>query len=96
MIFLQQNIYSEWDRYCPLYKTYWMMQNIVDYYKLALKVIEDKNISWYNIKNQTQAVYQKISEMRFNIPKIGEEDRLTLDMKQLNMNIYSSFKCFRD
>ena len=35
--FLAQNGYSDWDRYCPFYKTVWMMRNLVDFYELGRK-----------------------------------------------------------
>ncbi len=32
--FLQQNGFSNYDRYCPLWKTVWMMKNIVRDYTM--------------------------------------------------------------
>eukprot|EP01064_Diplonema_japonicum_P034191 TRINITY_DN700_c1_g1_i1.p1 TRINITY_DN700_c1_g1~~TRINITY_DN700_c1_g1_i1.p1 ORF type:complete len:705 (+),score=236.41 TRINITY_DN700_c1_g1_i1:62-2116(+) len=37
--FLQQNAYTPYDRYCPLYKTIWMMQCIVTFHDEAQKAV---------------------------------------------------------
>jgi len=37
--FLQQNAFSTYDYYCPLYKTIGMMRSIVHYYDTARKAI---------------------------------------------------------
>jgi vacuolar-type H+-ATPase catalytic subunit A/Vma1 len=29
--FLQQNGFSEWDRYCPIYKTFWMLSMFFEF-----------------------------------------------------------------
>lgn len=37
--FLQQNGYSDYDQYCPLWKTAWMMKNMMTYHDEAQKAI---------------------------------------------------------
>ncbi|QDZ18316.1 subunit A of vacuolar ATP synthase [Chloropicon primus] len=38
--FLQQNAFTPYDKFCPLYKSVWMMRNIVTFNKLANDCIE--------------------------------------------------------
>jgi V-type H+-transporting ATPase subunit A len=38
--FLQQNMFSSYDRTCPSYKTLWMMRNIVHFYREARATME--------------------------------------------------------
>lgn len=38
--FLQQNMFSSYDRYCPVFKMVWMMRNIVSYYNLGIEALE--------------------------------------------------------
>jgi V-type H+-transporting ATPase subunit A len=39
--YLAQNGFSEFDKTCPFYKCVWMMKNIVEFYQLAHKSIEN-------------------------------------------------------
>lgn len=66
--FLQQNGYSKWDSYCPIWKTLYMMKIIVSYYQQALHVVEDYNIPWSKVRESTIDVFQKLSFMKFEIP----------------------------
>eukprot|EP01059_Diplonema_ambulator_P003131 TRINITY_DN1277_c0_g1_i1.p1 TRINITY_DN1277_c0_g1~~TRINITY_DN1277_c0_g1_i1.p1 ORF type:complete len:706 (+),score=247.64 TRINITY_DN1277_c0_g1_i1:55-2118(+) len=51
--FLQQNAYTPYDRYCPLYKTIWMMQCIVTFHDEAQKAAATAGagISWKVIQD---------------------------------------------
>ncbi|CCJ31010.1 unnamed protein product [Pneumocystis jirovecii] len=71
--FLQQNGYSKWDSYCPIWKTFYMMKIIVSYYQQALHIVEDYNIPWNKVRESTLEVFQKISFMKFEIPENKEE-----------------------
>jgi len=39
--YLAQNGFSPHDKTCPFYKSVWMMKNIVDFYQLSIKAIEN-------------------------------------------------------
>ncbi|KAG4305581.1 hypothetical protein PORY_001137 [Pneumocystis oryctolagi] len=71
--FLQQNGYSKWDSYCPIWKTFYMMKIIVNYYQQALHVVENYNIPWNKVRENTSEVFQKLSFMKFEIPENKEE-----------------------
>jgi len=38
--FLQQNGFTEYDKFCPFYKTTWMMRNLVTFFNLSQKIVE--------------------------------------------------------
>lgn len=75
--FLQQNGFSKYDRFCPFWKTVWMMKCIVLFNNLAQKAVErstaDKKITWAMIKNAMNDLMYKISSMKFQDPAEGEE-----------------------
>ncbi|KAG1322890.1 hypothetical protein G6F62_009984 [Rhizopus arrhizus] len=49
--FLQQNGYSNYDRYCPFFKTTWMLRNMIGFYDRATHTVEASNnqITWSKI-----------------------------------------------
>lgn len=69
--FLQQNGFSAYDRYCPFFKTVWMLRNIVTFYNCAQKAIEssgeDKKITWMTIKNAMGGILYKLTSMKFQV-----------------------------
>lgn len=67
--FLQQNGYSPYDKYCPFYKTVWMMRNMMFYHEQATHALEGSNgqLSWNKIKDTTQDVLYKLSSMKFEV-----------------------------
>ncbi|KAG1339808.1 hypothetical protein G6F62_005643 [Rhizopus arrhizus] len=50
--FLQQNGYSNYDRYCPFFKTTWMLRNMIGFYDRATHTVEASNnqITWSKIR----------------------------------------------
>jgi len=92
--FLQQNGYTEWDKFCPFWKTSCMMQNFIHYYDKATEALQnaaDHKLSWNQIKTQTTGVYKKLSEMKFQLPQNGQpamEDW----MKKYNAEISEAFR----
>ncbi|CAO3597579.1 unnamed protein product [Absidia cylindrospora] len=72
--FLQQNGYSNYDRYCPFYKTTWMLRNLIGFYTHATYAVEASNnqITWNKIKESFGDVIYKLSSMKFEDPADGE------------------------
>lgn len=62
--FLQQNSYSSYDRYCPIYKTKEMLKNIMLFYEYCSKLLA-KNYTWENIKKEYKKVYVGLIQMKF-------------------------------
>jgi len=69
--FLQQNAFSDYDYMCPLQKTAGMMRCIIHYYEQAKKAIVessgDNKISWNIILNSTNALFYRITQMKFEV-----------------------------
>jgi V-type H+-transporting ATPase subunit A len=97
--FLQQNGYAKYDRFCPFYKTIWMMKNFCTYYDQAMQILEaappDQKLSWHQIHQQTKSVFLSLSSMKFQDPKKGE-DALISSFKQQNEDILSAFRTLND
>lgn len=76
--FLQQNAFSKHDFTCPLEKTIGMMRCIVHYYEMGIKAIKEPSkkedrISYALLKNQTSAQFNKLSQMKFQNPKLPRQ-----------------------
>jgi len=97
--FLQQNGYSTYDRFCPFWKTVWMMKNIVLFNNLAQKAVErstaDKKITWAMVKNAMNDLIYKICTMKFQDPAEGEETG-SRNFRTLNEQIAAAFRDFTD
>ncbi|KAI9179096.1 H(+)-transporting V1 sector ATPase subunit A [Blastocladiella emersonii ATCC 22665] len=86
--FLQQNGYSEYDRFCPFYKTVWMLRNLMGFYDHATHAVEVTNsqITWARIKDSMGDLIYKLSSMKFENPNDGEQalrDRYTALQKEM-------------
>ncbi|KNH06200.1 vacuolar ATP synthase catalytic subunit A [Perkinsela sp. CCAP 1560/4] len=74
--FLQQDAFKAYDKFCPLYKTIWMIRNIVCFYEEAKRVIvessSDQKITWSTVRNTIGATFAELSQMKFQDPADGE------------------------
>ncbi|KAJ2850777.1 H(+)-transporting V1 sector ATPase subunit A, partial [Coemansia erecta] len=63
--FLQQNGYSNYDRYCPFYKTTWMLRNMIGFYKHATHTVESTSgqITWAKIRDNMGDIIYRLSSM---------------------------------
>jgi len=97
--FLQQNGFTPYDRFCPFYKTTWMLRNIVSFYNKAQKAIEssseDRKISWMTIKNAMGDLIYQLSCMKFQDPATGEE-KVVQNLKQVSEEISQAFRNLED
>jgi len=97
--FLQQNGFTPYDRYCPFYKTVWMMRNLVTFYNLAQKAVESgdesKKVTWITIKNAMGELLYKLTSMKFQNPADGQEKVVT-HMRLLNEEIQTAFRNLND
>ncbi|KAK2467101.1 hypothetical protein APHAL10511_001359 [Amanita phalloides] len=71
--FLQQNGMSEYDRYCPFYKTSAMLRNFVAYHDAALRAVGQSDLTFSRVKESTGDIMFKLSQMKFESPSQGEE-----------------------
>ena len=99
--YLAQNGFSPHDKTCPFYKMYWMMKNIIAFYKLAQKAIEnstaESKITWHKIKQFMTAAtgpydtIYKLIRMKFLLPTDGEA-KLTAEYSELFDEIEKAFR----
>ncbi|EEB06429.2 V-type ATPase subunit A [Schizosaccharomyces japonicus yFS275] len=86
--FLQQNGYSDYDRNCPLYKTFYMLKAMVSYYHKARAAVENGNVPWAKIKESTADLLHDLSSMKFENPADGKEvlvDRYNKLLEKIDM-----------
>jgi V-type H+-transporting ATPase subunit A len=98
--FLQQNGFSNWDRFCPFYKTSWMMKNIVLFYNLGIKAIEntsssENRVTFGSIKATLGQLIHKLSTQKFQVPEEGEE-KLSRYYKALGEEIQQAYRSLEE
>jgi vacuolar-type H+-ATPase catalytic subunit A/Vma1 len=90
--FLQQNGYSAWDKYCPMYKTAFMMKGIIAYYQEALQAIQN-GVTWNKTREATHDVFYELSQMKFQNHDVeGGKENLTKYFEDLNKKIADAFR----
>ncbi|KAJ2550451.1 H(+)-transporting V1 sector ATPase subunit A, partial [Coemansia sp. RSA 1878] len=95
--FLQQNGYSDYDRYCPFYKTTWMLRNFIGFYKQATHMVESTSgqITWAKIRDNMGDIIYQLSSMKFEDPADGEQV-LVEKYTQLQRDIEEQFRSLSD
>lgn len=68
--FLQQNGMSEYDRFCPFYKTSGMLRNFVAYHDAALRAVGRGELTFAKIKDSTSDIMFKLSQMKFEVRQL--------------------------
>ncbi|XP_066581269.1 V-type proton ATPase catalytic subunit A-like [Prorops nasuta] len=99
--FLQQNSYTTYDRFCPLYKTFGMLRNIITYHDWAKQSIEltalnSKRISWNIIKEATNDLIFRLTSMKFLDPTQLCEENIVKQLNQLHTDIVVAFGNLQD
>lgn len=98
--FLQQNSYTPYDRYCPFYKTRWMIKNICQFYVLGQQAIEqsteDHKITWSTIKTAMAPIIHRINSMKFENPTELGDEQLIANLKTLFDDIQKGYRDLRD
>ncbi|GAA5941141.1 H(+)-transporting V1 sector ATPase subunit A [Sporobolomyces koalae] len=93
--FLQQNGISAYDRYCPFYKTTAMLKNLVTYYELSVKAVENESMTWNKVRESTSDLWYRLTQMKFEDPATGEET-IMKTLNELHANIVSQFQNLSD
>ncbi len=70
--FLQQNGYSEYDQFCPMWKTFWMMKCMMGFHDESQKAISQGQ-SWAKVRESTAEIQKGLRDMKFELPGDGEE-----------------------
>lgn len=71
--FLQQNGYSTYDAFCPIWKTYDMMRLFVSYYDESQKAVAN-GANWNRLSEATSDVKHSVSSCKFLEPSRGEAE----------------------
>ncbi|KAJ2610851.1 H(+)-transporting V1 sector ATPase subunit A [Coemansia sp. RSA 1365] len=95
--FLQQNGYSNYDRYCPFFKTTWMLRNMIGFYKQATHAVESTSsqITWARIRESMSDIFYRLSSMKFEDPADGEA-ALVEKYSQLQRDMEEQFRSLTD
>ncbi len=70
--FLQQNGYSDYDQFCPLWKTEWMMKNMMAFHDEAQKAVSQGH-AWPKVRDATSEIQSQLRSMKFELPSDGQE-----------------------
>lgn len=73
--FLQQNGISEYDRYCPFYKTSVMLRNFIAFHESAIKALGNGDITFAKIKDSAADIMFKLSQMKFEVGAFAGQSR---------------------
>ena len=65
--FLQQNGYSDYDQYCPLWKTEYMMKAFMGFHDEAQKAVAHGQV-WAKVREATTDIQAALRNMKFEIP----------------------------
>eukprot|EP00914_Ancora_sagittata_P026349 GHVO01051878.1.p1 GENE.GHVO01051878.1~~GHVO01051878.1.p1 ORF type:complete len:618 (-),score=50.69 GHVO01051878.1:8-1861(-) len=89
--FLQQNGMSEYDRFCPFYKTSGMIKNFVGFHDSALKLVSQSDMTFNKIKDSAADLMFKLSQMKFESPSQGK-DNVKQKLNDLHAEIQDKFR----
>ncbi|KAL4805073.1 vacuolar ATP synthase catalytic subunit A [Aspergillus unguis] len=70
--FLQQNGYSDYDQFCPLWKTEYMMKAFMGYHDEAQKAIAQGQ-NWPKVRDATTDIQTSLRNMKFEVPEDEKE-----------------------
>ncbi|KAK6441378.1 vacuolar protein sorting-associated protein 1 [Oleoguttula sp. CCFEE 5521] len=87
--FLQQNGYSDYDQFCPMWKTFWMMKNMMAYHDEAQKAI-GQGQNWSKVREATSEIQSQLRSMKFELPGEGEE-AIVKKYEELNSKLMEKF-----
>ncbi|KAF2746074.1 V-type ATPase [Sporormia fimetaria CBS 119925] len=92
--FLQQNGYSDYDQFCPLWKTEWMMKNMVAFHDEAQKAVAQGH-TWGKVRDATAEIQTALRNMKFELPSEGEE-KITKKYEELHQKLTDKFASVMD
>merc|ERR1711939_694455 len=70
--FLQQNGYSDYDQFCPLWKTEYMMKAFMQFHDEAQKAVSS-GMAWAKVRESTSEIQHGLRSMKFELPDNQEE-----------------------
>ncbi|KAH8702008.1 ATP synthase alpha/beta family, nucleotide-binding domain-containing protein [Talaromyces proteolyticus] len=91
--FLQQNGYSDYDQFCPLWKTQYMMKAFMGYHDEAQKAVAQGQ-SWAKIRESTADIQAALRSMKFEVP--DDEKAVTAKYEKLLQDMSERFASVSD
>lgn len=92
--FLQQNGYSDYDQFCPLWKTEWMMKLMMSFHDEAQKAIAQGQ-TWAKVREATSDIQAKLRSLKFELPSEGEE-AITKKYEAIQQTMMEKFAAVMD
>ena len=86
--FLQQNGYSDYDQFCPLWKTAWMMRLMIGFFEEADKAIKQE-LKWADISAATKDLQYKLRQLKFVVP--DDREKIEKDYAAFQQEITTKF-----
>nr|AAC59679.1 A2 isoform of vacuolar H+-ATPase subunit A [Gallus gallus]prf//2115408A vacuolar H ATPase:SUBUNIT=A:ISOTYPE=A2 [Gallus gallus] len=99
--FLQQNGYTPYDRFCPFYKTVGMLSNMIAFYDMRRRAVEntaqsDNKITWSIIRENMSEILYRLTSMKFKDPVKDGETKIKADYAQLFEDMQNAFRSLED
>ncbi|KAK2763173.1 H(+)-transporting V1 sector ATPase subunit A [Arachnomyces sp. PD_36] len=91
--FLQQNGYSDYDQFCPLWKTEYMMKAFMGYHDESQKAIAQGQ-SWATIRESTSEIQTALRSMKFELPE--DEKEVTAKYEKILQDMSEKFASVSD
>ncbi|KAK9419820.1 putative H(+)-transporting two-sector ATPase [Seiridium unicorne] len=92
--FLQQNGYSSYDQFCPIWKTEWMMKLMMGFHDEAQKAIAQGQ-AWNKVRDATSDLQAKLRTLKFEEPSDGEE-AVCKKYEQIQQELLDKFAAVMD
>ncbi|KAI0169522.1 V-type ATPase [Hypoxylon sp. FL1284] len=92
--FLQQNGYSDYDQFCPIWKTEWMMKLMVGFHDEAQKAVAQGQ-SWAKVREATSDLQAQLRSLKFEVPSEGE-DVISKKYESIQQNMLDKFASVMD
>ena len=94
--YLQQNGISDYDCFCPFYKTTGMLRNMVEYHNKAQAALSNNpEMTWSRMREHTNEILFRLTQQKFEDPKQGREEILK-KYDQLTADMTESFRSLAD
>ncbi|KAM3214435.1 hypothetical protein ACQJBY_066748 [Aegilops geniculata] len=99
--YLAQNAFTPYDKYCPFYKSVWMMRNIIHFNTLANQAVEraanadGHKITYAVVKSRMGDLFYRLVSQKFEDPAEGE-DVLIAKFQKLYDDLTTGFRNLED
>ncbi|KAG2656373.1 hypothetical protein PVAP13_1KG078608 [Panicum virgatum] len=99
--YLAQNAFTPYDKYCPFYKSVWMMRNIIHFNTLANQAVEraagtdGQKITYSVIKHRLGDLFYRLVSQKFEDPAEGEA-ALVAKFQKLHDDLTTGFRNLED